>query len=209
MPVRIIIAEDHDGFRELIRNILKDRHKFKIVCETADGQVIVEYAKEKNPDLILMDISLPEINGIAATHLIKEYNPYIKILGMTMHTELNFVISMLKSGASGFLLKETIGRELEPAILTIMQNHIYLSKKIEKEMFKSYLGKLIKNHYSPEQQLSEHEITVLKKLANGQSEETIAKTFDTDPAAIKKIHQKLLQSWVTYIKSLNMQDKGC
>ncbi len=202
----MILAEDHDGFRDSIRNLLKDKQHFRIVSETTDGLSTVRSAKTLKPDVVLMDIGLPKLNGMAATHLIKEFDPHIKILSLTMHNELNFVIGMFKAGASGYILKDTVGRELKQAILMVMQNQIYLSKKLEKEMFQTYLKKLNNGKYRSELYLSEYDMKVLEKFANGQSLETIAETSNSKSATVENIHQKILQSWITYIKLLNMQD---
>ncbi len=208
MAIRMILAEDHDGFRESIRTLLNDKQNFRIVNETIDGLATVQSAKELKPDVILMDISLPKLNGMAATYLIKEYDSHIRLLGLTMHTELNFVIGMFKAGASGYVLKDTVVRELKQAILMVMKDQIYLSKKIEKEMFQSYLKKMIDGKYRTEQNLSEHEMKVLEKLANGQSLETIGISLNIELKTVEMIHQKILQSWITYVKLLNMQDMG-
>jgi DNA-binding NarL/FixJ family response regulator len=126
-PFRIIIAEDHSGFRQLLRLELDCFPGLEIIAEVEDGLELLEVLKRVQPDLVIMDISMPNLGGLETAKLIKEQYCHIKVLFLTMHKNLAFVEKARLIGAEGYLLKEEVDQELLPAINLIKQGEFYIS----------------------------------------------------------------------------------
>jgi DNA-binding NarL/FixJ family response regulator len=126
-PLNIIIAEDHPGFRKLLRLELENSPGLKVVGEVADGLQLLELLQQVQPDLIILDISMPNLGGLEAAKLIKEQYGHIKVLFLTMHKNSAYVEQARLIGAEGYLLKEEIDRELVSAISQIIDGERYIS----------------------------------------------------------------------------------
>jgi DNA-binding NarL/FixJ family response regulator len=201
MIIKILIAEDHDGMRNHIGSLFKNDSDFKIISKVTNGIQAVQMARRLNPDVVLMDIGMPELNGMAATHLIKEYNTTIKIIGLTMLEEINFAVGMFKAGASGYILKDTMDKELAAAVRLVNQDKIYISKTIEKNILLDYLEKMNEGNCLTARYLSFADLEILQKLVQGQSLETISETCVLNSKTVGIIYQKILQTWLMYIRS--------
>jgi len=125
---RIIIADDHDILREGLRGILQKHADIEIVAEAENGLKTVSLTKEYCPDIVIMDITMPDLNGIEATRQILRDVAGVKVIALSMHTDRQFVKRMLNVGASGYLLKQSASRELITAIRTVRAGNFYLSK---------------------------------------------------------------------------------
>ena len=130
MAVRILLADDHQLVREGLRTMLQDEPGLEIIGEAEDGQRCVELAMELQPDLIIMDVTMPRLNGIEATRQIHAKHNHVRILAVSMHPERHFVVEMLSAGASGYLFKDSRLQELLTAIETVMRGEAYLSSKV-------------------------------------------------------------------------------
>jgi DNA-binding NarL/FixJ family response regulator len=130
MSIRIVIADDYRMFREGLRNLLEKEQDFKIIGEADDGRTAVKLAIELSPDVILMDINLKDLNGIQATRQIISHRPSAKIIGLSMHTAIQFVTEMLSAGVKGYLLKDSAIEELKQGIRTVAGGDVYLSPRI-------------------------------------------------------------------------------
>ena len=116
MPLRVLICDDHTIVREGLRSLIEREDDLSVIAEAANGRQAVDMTLQLKPDLVVMDISMPVINGITATRMIKEQNPQQKVLALSMETDRRFVVEVLKSGASGYLLKDAAFSELADAI---------------------------------------------------------------------------------------------
>lgn len=131
MKKRILLADDHGILRQGIAALIQQKcSDMEVVGEAEDGQTTVQLARELQPDIILMDVSMPGLNGIEATRQIKEQLPDIKILALSVHASREFVLDMLKAGASGYMLKECVLDDLIQAINVVIANECYLSPRI-------------------------------------------------------------------------------
>lgn len=175
MSIKILIADDHKMFREGLRSMLEQEPGLEVIGEAKNGREIVHMANELNPEVVIMDITMPELNGIEATKLILNDNPGIKIITLSMHNDKRFITRALSAGAEGYLLKDNAFDELADAIHSITTNQIYLSKTITNTVYKDYITKLDKNiDFTASKVLSAREIEVLQLIAEGKSSKEIA-----------------------------------
>ncbi|MFN0728377.1 response regulator [Polaribacter gochangensis] len=131
--IKILLADDHKFLRDGLRNIIEQRSNMLIIGEASDGIEAIEAASKLQPNVIIMDVSMPGLNGIEAAKRIHKAQPEIKIIGLSMHSGKQFIQGMFKAGAFGYLLKDGDADELIIAISTVMQNKKYLSRNINQE----------------------------------------------------------------------------
>jgi DNA-binding NarL/FixJ family response regulator len=127
MRTRILVADDHEIFAEGLCGLLGNEPALDVIGKAADGAEAVCVAREQAPDVVIMDLSMPDMNGVEATRLIKAERPAVKVLCLSMHADRGFVMGALNAGASGYLLKDSAKRELLQAIRTVMDDAVYLS----------------------------------------------------------------------------------
>ncbi len=167
-PYEVVLADDHVIFRQGIRDIIQDLEGFRVVGEAGDGLELLELLKEVHPDLIILDISMPNLRGLEAAEEIKKHYPQIKVLLLTMHKKKSFVQLGLQSGADGFLLKDDADSELFKALETIKQGQVYLSPLLTGIIRDLTLAE-------PEvEKLTKRERQILKLLAEGKTPHEIA-----------------------------------
>lgn len=173
VPIKILIADDHQLFREGLVTLLSDDPNMEIIGQAEDGEQAVAQAIKLNPDIIMMDIGMPVINGIEATGILKKELPDLKVIGLTMHAENFFIKGLLEAGAVGYLFKNCAYDELILAINTVNNGNIYLSNEIADILIHEYIGKendtKVMNPI-----LSEREQQVLKLIAEGKSNNEMA-----------------------------------
>ena len=171
--MRIVICDDHTLFVEGIKAILRNQPSLEIVGEARDGRQAVELVKEFRPDVLLMDVSMPDMNGFDATRRVHEFDSSVKVLILTMHDEEELVARCLEAGASGYILKDAPASQLLYAIETVQKGEKYLSPVVLKKVVSGY----VKNSQRPKtsyDRLSDREREVLKLLAEGLSVKEIA-----------------------------------
>ena len=130
MSIRVLLADDHKLFREGLRSLIDEQPRMKVVAEAEDGRTALQFAQSLSPDVVVMDISMPGMNGMEATRQIMCTAPGVKVLALSMHNDIHFVAEMLKAGALGYLLKDCAFEELIHAIYVVGGKGIYLSPKI-------------------------------------------------------------------------------
>ena len=172
---RIVIAEDHTLFRQGLKALLSLEPEFEVVGEAADGYQAIQSAKELKPDLILLDISMPRVDGMAAIKEIKRVCPEAKILVLTVHKTEEHVLETLKSGASGYVLKDASREELLLAMKSVLQDKRYLSPDISARIVDGYLnGRGADEPDTPWKSLTPREKQVLKLVAEAYKNKEIA-----------------------------------
>jgi DNA-binding NarL/FixJ family response regulator len=174
MSVKIILADDHKIMRQGLHNLLEKQADFEIVEEADDGITAVKKTKELSPDVVIMDVSMPGLNGIEATRQIKAEMPEVKVIALSMHAEKRFVAEMLNAGASAYLLKDSAFEELVRAIRAALVNKIYLNPSIAETVIKDYIKQVPRESFSAFSILSKREREVLQLLAEGSSTKEIA-----------------------------------
>jgi len=170
-----IIADDHRIMREGLRSLLEKSGRFECIAEADDGYQAVKLARELHPDIVIMDIAMPNMNGIEATRQIKTELPEVEVIVLSMHATKNYVSQVLQAGASAYLLKDSAFEELSTALLAISRGGMYLSPAIAKAAALANLkagsagggGRLTEN-------LTKREMQVLQLIAEGRSTKDIA-----------------------------------
>ena len=178
MPkTRILIADDHVLVREGIRALLGFHEDVEVVGEASDGKEAINMAAKLNPDVILMDISMPGLGGLEATVEIKKTQPDIKILVLSQYDDKEYVSRFLKAGVSGYILKKAVGDELIAAIRAVARGDSYLYPSIASSVIDGYLVKDIKDVEDPFDRITDRELQVLKLIGEGLAHKEIANTL--------------------------------
>ncbi|MHB9141409.1 MAG: response regulator [Paludibacter sp.] len=173
MSIRILIADDHQLFREGIVNLLSASPQIEIVAQAENGQEAIEKAKKLKPDIVIMDLSIPVMNGVDATRILHKELPEIRVLALSMHADKHYIKEALEAGVSGYLFKNCTYDQLIEAINTVYQGEKYLSAKITEVLIRDYLSKEEEVHDNSEE-LSERESEILKLMAEGKSTREIS-----------------------------------
>ena len=174
MSIRIILADDHKITRQGLRSLLEKQSDMQVVGEAQDGRTAVLQVGQLSPDVVIMEVRMPDLNGIEATRQILSKSPNVKIVALSMHSDLQFVAEMLRSGAAGYLLKDCAFEELAGAIRTVVANQTYLSPTISGPVVDDYRHRLSKADTSDADILTDREREVLQLMAEGKSTKQIA-----------------------------------
>jgi DNA-binding NarL/FixJ family response regulator len=192
MPVRIVIADDHRIVREGLRHLLEKRTDFKVVAEAADGESAVQLALELAPDVVILDISMPGMNGVEATRRILNQRPDVKVLALSMHSDRRFVIETLKAGASGYLLKDSAFDDLLRAIEVVMARGAFLSPAITEMVVRDFVAQAGSEGGAPFSVLTPREREVLQLMAEGVPTKAIAARLAVSVKTIETYRQQLM-----------------
>jgi len=192
MPTRILIADDHSIIRQGLCSLLEKQTNIEVIGAVEDGQKAVELVRELAPDIVIMDITMPNLNGVDATRKILGAKGNTKIIALSMHSSRRFVTEMLKAGATGYILKECLFDELVDAINTVLKGGIYLSPRITGVVVDDYLKRL-SSPYGPEAPaLTEREREVLQLLAEGKSTKNIAMQLHVSDKTIESNRRNIM-----------------
>ncbi|MCX6256694.1 MAG: response regulator transcription factor [Bacteroidia bacterium] len=168
MPIKVIIVDDHRLFREGLVNLLLDSNDIEIVAEAENGHDAITKSKEFKPDVVIMDIGMPVLNGVEATKLLLKELPDIKIIALSMHSDRQYIKGMLEAGASGYLFKNCTYNQLIEAVNSVNSGKIYLENEITEGLIHDYLHKEESIHDNTPN-LTERELEILKLIAEGKS----------------------------------------
>lgn len=177
MCLRIILADDHSIMREGLSYLFKKHPDVEVVAEANNGRKAVRLCRELKPDVVIIDIAMPDLNGIEATRLIVGELPGVKVIALSMHSDRKFVREMLRAGASGYLLKNVAFEELSKALDTVINNQTYLSPEIAGTVVKDYLDCIENNNSEPPNVLTQREREVLQLIAEGKNTNQIASSL--------------------------------
>lgn len=172
--MKLLIADDHGMMRDGLKSLIEDKTDMQVIGEAKNGEQTVQLAKELSPDIIIMDISMPILNGADAARLILKDNPNAKIIALSMHDEKRFVIEMLKAGALGYVLKSYYFDELLRAIEAVWDNGYYLSPKITDVVMEDYINNQTKTGITDEPELTNRESQIVQLVTEGLSSKQIA-----------------------------------
>ena len=191
MTIKIIVADDHKIVREGLCSLIEKLSGYSIVGRVGNGREAVMTARREKPDVIIMDLSMPEMNGIDATSTIMEEMPSCKVIILSMHSDKRFIIGALQAKASGFLLKECAFKELNQALEAVSRGQTYLSPKIAGTVVQDYRRRL--HAENKQNSLTTKEREVLQLLAEGHSIKEIADKLFVSVKAIEGRKRKIVQ----------------
>ncbi len=198
MSVRIILADDHKIMRDGLRALLEKQPGMEVVAGAEDGRTAVQLAREFKPDVMLMDITMPDLNGIDATRQIVAESPGVKVVALSMHSDSRFVAGMISAGVSGYLLKDCAFEELTRAISAVVANQTYLSPRIAGTVIKDYAAKLSTNESSAFSVLTAREREVLQLIAEGPTTKQIAARLHVSVKTVETHRRQIMNKLNIY-----------
>lgn len=193
MRTGIILVDDHKIFREGVRNLLNQQDGMQVVGEAENGLKAIDLVRKLSPQVVIMDVHMPNLNGVDATRRILEEAPNVKVIALSMHSHRHLVQEMLRAGASGYLLKECAFEELVLAINMVFdENRIYLSPEITQLMLGDYLHPHRKQNSPDSSLLTSKEKEILKLVAEGQTSEKIALSLEISRRTVEKHRAQIM-----------------
>lgn len=191
MSLKVLLADDHKIVRDGLRTLLQKHPDLIVIAETENGRATVQAVGERRPDLVIMDIAMPDLNGIEATRQIVAEHPDIKIIALSMHSDKRFVTEMLKAGAVAYLLKDCAFEELLIAIRAVTENKIYLSPGIAGVVVEDFIQSK-KREPSVFSVLTDREREVLQLMAEGQTTKEIAGHLEVSIKTVETHRNKIM-----------------
>jgi len=193
MSIRIIIADDHEIVRNGLCSLIEKEPDFEVIAEADNGRTAVRIVLELAPEVVIMDIAMPDMNGIEAARQIIAALPNTRVIALSMHAERRYVMEMLKAGASGYILKDNAYEELSRAIRTTLTNRTYLSPQISEIVIGDYVKQLQLVNDSVFSLLSPREREVLQLLAEGHSTARIADRLCISVKTVETYRQHIME----------------
>ena len=194
MMVRVCLADDHAVVRDGLRMLLDAQPDIEVVGEASNGRDAIRLAKKLRPDMVILDVAMPELNGIEAAEKIHTLDPTIRIIILSMYSTKEHIFRALKAGASGYLLKESAASELLTAIRTVSGGRRYLSRKVSDEVVQGFLYPEVREGIeTPLERLSSREREILQLVAEGKSSAEIGQTLFLSPKTVDTYRSRLMQ----------------
>ena len=194
MSISVFIADDHAVVRDGLRLLIETQSDMKVVSEASNGREAARQVLHANPDVVIMDLAMPELNGVEATRQIREKCPATKVIILSMHSSSEHIFQALKAGAHGYLLKESAGMEVISAIRVVHSGKRYLSEKIGDVMIDEYIhNRELADTGSPLSKLSTREREILQLVVEGKSSIEIAQTLFISPKTVETYRSRLMQ----------------
>lgn len=199
-PIRIMLADDHQVVRTGLKSFLESQPDFKVIAEASNGRETIERALEARPDIILMDITMPEIDGLETTRQLKKLWPECVILCLTVHEDKFYFMEMLAAGASGYLTKQVASDELVSAIQAVAQGHVYLQPALARWLLEDYQQLASKQESTGNaseaavklEVLSKRERGVLEMVAQGLTNQQIGERLELSPKTIARHRERIM-----------------
>lgn len=189
---RILLVDDHKILRDGICSLLKENPDMEIIGEAADGRTALGLVRELSPDLVIMDISMPDMNGIDATRRIHADHPQVKVMALSMHYDKHFVSEIFKAGASGYLLKDCAFDEMAHAIRVVMSDRTYINPQIASLVVESLVTGIPKSSHDALSLLTDREREVLQLIADGKSTKQIASDLNVSTKTVESHRRQVM-----------------
>ena len=181
MSVTVLLVDDHPIVRQGLRNLLDSMPDFKVVGEAGDGLQALELIERVQPQVLVIDVVMPGLTGLEVTQRVKRQWPAVKVIILSMQNNEAYVVSALKSGASGYILKDTGPEELVDAIRTVVKGERYLSKQLSERIINAYVSKMDEAEVDPYDTLTNREKEILHLVAEGYTNQEIAERLFISP----------------------------
>jgi DNA-binding NarL/FixJ family response regulator len=194
MVIRVFLADDHAVVRDGLRFLLEAQSQIHVIGDAANGREAVRQVQQSKPDVVVMDIAMPELNGIEATQQIREACPSTQVVILSMHSTAEYIFRAFQSGAQGYLLKESAGMELVDAVRTVYAGNRYLSYRIAGTVLDDYVQqRQTAQADNPLERLSGREREILQLLVEGKSNAQIAKILSLSSKTVETYRSRLMQ----------------
>lgn len=190
--IKILLADDHKIMRDGLRTLIEGQPGMKVIDEAGNGQEAVQMAIKLQPDIVVMDINMPGLNGIEATRQIVTKAPEVKVIALSMYSEKKFVVEMLKAGASGYLLKECAAEELITAMRSVSRHTTYLSPGLAGDLLRDYVKLVSEDEFLSSPVLTAREREVLQLIAEGSSTKEIAHSLNVSVKTIETHRRQIM-----------------
>ncbi len=193
---KVLLVDDHKWVRQGFKLALESKYNINIVGEAGDGNEAIEKTKELSPELILMDINMPNLNGIEAAKQIREFNKDVKIIILTMLDNERFIFEALTAGINGYIYKDSEITELAKAIEQVMEGEDYFNKEVTKKIIDYHTGKNISEFYQETTQsnpLTKRELEVVKLVSEGYTSKVIAEKLFISPFTVVKHRKNIIK----------------
>jgi DNA-binding NarL/FixJ family response regulator len=192
MTTRVLIADDHTILRHGLSHSIGQEHDMEVVGEVDEGHKAVELARELTPDVVMMDISMPDLNGIEATRMIQRESPKTRVIALSMHSSKRYVREMFKAGAVGYLLKECEFEELIGAIRLVAQGRTYITPAVTGTLLESCVEDESQAGQSAFSVLTQREREVLQLIAEGHTTKQVARRLYISPKTVEAHRLKVM-----------------
>ncbi len=190
---RILLADDHAIVRRCLRSLAEEQPDMEVVGEAGDGQQAVDLVRELSPDMVIMDVSMRNLNGVEATRQILGEFTQVIVIALSVHSDRLHITEMLRAGASGYVLKECVFQELAAAIRATSLGETYLCRKINRTVVDDYVRLLSQDKCGPLEELTSREREVLQLLAEGKTSKQIAMTLHVSAKAIEANRRRIME----------------
>ena len=192
--IRVLLAEDHTIVRKGLRSLLDAEVNIEVVGEADDGRQAIQKAQQFQPDVVLMDITMPVLNGLEATRQIKKLLPQIRVLVLTVHTSEEYIFQILQVGAAGYVVKQAAVEELIAAIMAVSQGNAFISPSVPENIIEEYSrqmnGMTAKDNYA---RLTDREREVLQLVAEGRSNREIAQMLHITTKTVEAHRSRVME----------------
>ena len=192
MNIKVLLVDDHAIIREGLRSLLEKQPGMEVIADTDDGRKARELVRELSPNIIIMDITMPGLNGIEATRQITAEFPDVKVIALSIHSKRRYVADMLSAGATGYILKECLFDELVAAIKAVAADGRYLSPRITDVVVSDYVKRLSASDDSPFEALKARQREVLQLIAEGKSTKQIALELHVSTKTIEADRRQIM-----------------
>jgi DNA-binding NarL/FixJ family response regulator len=191
--IRVLIAEDHHIVREGLRALIEKQVDMQVIAEADNGRQALQFARKHKPDIVVMDISLPMLNGIDATRQILEENPQIRVIALSMHSDKQYVDGMLRAGVAGYLLKDCASEELIQCLRVVKSGKMYISPAVASILVRELIQPARGEVPALDAELSAREREVLQMIAEGRSTKEIAESLCISVKTVESHRKNIME----------------
>ncbi len=193
MTVRVLVVDDHEIICEGISVLLRKCGDIQVVGQASDGRVALHLVNETNPDVVIMDIGMPNLNGIEATRQLIEHHPDLKVMALSTYSDEATVDKMFRAGARGYMLKESAFSELVEGLSTMLEGRIFMCSRISKLIFSDYVNVITNPTWTQGNSLSSREREILQLVAEGHTSKEIAKQLEISPKTVDSHREHIME----------------